>query len=372
MLVRVISDKRSGGGTSKRMRSGAAPARFAAREKMPNIRDVAQKAGVSVATVSFVLNGTQKIRPETQRRVLSAVQELGYSPNATARNLAVGRSHILGVIVSDIRNPFFPEITAAFQVAAHLSDMEAIVMNTNYDEQQTRSSVNRLLALQVPGVAILTSEIDPSIIDTLARKEICAVYLDLGKVDHCISNITLDYEHGISAALNHVRELGHTRIGFIGGAPQLPSAQRRKQAFLAGVEKMGAIETKTVDSDFTVQGGYVAASKLLAGFPATAIIAANDLMAIGAMHCVYDRKMHVPADVSVLGFDNISFAQHTQPPLTTVAVPRSEIGRVAFQAIWAMMSDPARMGDEHRISTSLVVRDSAAPPTPGAGTGASI
>jgi len=326
----------------------------------PNIRDVARRAGVSVATVSFVLNEAQRhrIRPKTQDKVLDAVKELGYSPNVSARNLAVGRSHILGVIVSDIRNPFFPEITAAFQEAANLNDMEAIVIHTNYDAQRTKESISRLLALQVPGVAVLTSQIDPSVMELLASRGICAVYLDLGRVDRCVSNIAVDYEQGITSAIEHIRKLGHNRIGFIGGSPQLASAQRRKKAFVTGAASLGALEARTVDSDFTVQGGYVACSKLLSGFRATAIIAANDLMAIGAMHAAYDRKIRIPEDLSIVGFDDIRFAQHTHPPLTTVAVPRSEIGRIAFEAVWAMISDPAKPGREHQVQTNLVVRDS--------------
>src|SRR5712692_7644535 len=158
------------------------------RASIATITDVAARAGVSVATVSYVLNETRKVRPETERRVLSAIRELSYSPNATARNLAVGRSHILGLLISDIRNPFFPEVTTAFQEAANLTDREAIVMNTNYDAQRTTSCVNRLLALRVPGVAVLTSQIDPSIMDALARNGVCAVYLDLGKVKPYVSN----------------------------------------------------------------------------------------------------------------------------------------------------------------------------------------
>jgi DNA-binding LacI/PurR family transcriptional regulator len=123
---------------------------------------------------------------------------------------------------------------------------------------------------------------------------------------------------------------------------------------------LGALEARTVDSDFTVQGGYVACSKLLGGFRATAIIAANDLMAIGAMHAAYDRKIRIPEDLSIVGFDDIRFAQHTHPPLTTVAVPRSDIGRIAFEAVWAMISDPAKPGREHHVQTNLVVRDSTA------------
>lgn len=331
-------------------------------DRVPNIRDVARRAGVSTATVSFVLNEAQRHRilPKTQNRVFKAVKELGYSPNVLARNLSVGRSHILGVIVSDISNPFFPEIIAAFQEAANLNDMEAIVMNTNYDAHRTKASVSRLMALQVPGVAILTSQIDPSIAKALASRGICAVYLDLGRAERCVSNIAVDYEQGITAALEHVRGLGHARIGFIGGSPHLLSSQMRRAAFVAGAEKIGSLETMVVDSDFTVQGGYVACAKLLTGLRATAILAANDLMAIGAMHAAYDRKILIPGDLSVVGFDDIRFAQHTLPPLTSVAIPRSEIGRLAFQALQAMMSDPGRMGLEHRLQTSLIIRDSTA------------
>jgi LacI family transcriptional regulator len=325
------------------------------------IKQVAESAGVSIATVSYVVNDKRKVLPETRRRVLSAVKELGYVPNASARNLVTGGSRILGIIVSSIQNPFFPEIITAFQNAANLKDMDAVVMDTNYDSQRLRNTVSRLLGLQVPGVALVTSQIDPSAMTRLAEQEVCAVYLDLGKVAPYVSNIAVDYAHGIVSALEHVRDLGHTRIGFIGGSPNLASARRRKEAFLAGTEKAGPVQTHMVDSDFTVQGGYFACSKLLASFPATAIIAANDQMAIGAMHCAYDRSMNVPGDLAVVGFDDITFAQFTQPALTTVAIPREEIGRVAFEALWAMMADPTHMGSEYRVETKLVIRQSTVP-----------
>jgi LacI family transcriptional regulator len=340
----------------------------------PNIRDVARRAGVSVATVSFVLNESQRhrIRPKTQDKVLAAVKALGYSPNVSARSLAVGRSQILAAIVSDIRNPFFPEIIAAFQEAANLNDLEAIVMNTNYDAGRTRETVNRLLGLQVPGVAVLTSQIDPAIPDMLASRGIAAVYLDLGRVDQRVSNIFVDYERGVQDALEHLRALGHNRIGFIGGSPQLSSAQRRKDAFLAGTQHAddADLQARAVDSDFTVQGGYLACAKLLATFRPTAILAANDLMAIGAMHAAYDSGLRIPADLSIVGFDDIRFAQHTHPPLTTVAIPRSEIGRLAFHALWSMLAEPGTPGSELRVPASLVLRASTAPPRPGPLTGA--
>lgn len=321
-----------------------------------SIRDVAAKAGVSTATVSHVLNGTRSSKPETRQRVLDAIQELGYSQNQAGRDLARGRSSLLGLIISDIRNPFFPEVTAAFQEQALLNNMDALVLNTNYDAHRTLNSVKRLMGLQVPGVAVLTSQIDPAIVDMLAQHNVAAVYLDLGRVDTSISNIVLDYEHGIVEALEHLTRLGHRRIAYIGGPVHLHSAQRRKDAFLESAVQMGLEAPATIDADFTVKGGYFACAKLLAGSAPTAIVAGNDLTAIGVLHRAYDGGLRVPDDLSVVGFDDILFAEFTQPALTTVSVPRIEIGRVAFQALWTTIADPSRAGREYRVGTKLMTR----------------
>jgi LacI family transcriptional regulator len=325
-----------------------------------SIRDVAAKAGVSTATVSHVLNGTRGSKPETRQRVLAAIQELGYSQNQAGRDLARGRSSLLGLIISDIRNPFFPEVTAAFQEQALLNNMDALVLNTNYDAHRTLNSVKRLMGLQVPGVAILTSQIDPAVVSMLADHHIAAVYLDLGRVDASISNILLDYEHGIREVLEHLTKLGHRRIAYIGGPLHLNSAQRRKNAFLESAIQMGLEAPATIDADFTVKGGYFACSKLLNGPAPSAIVAGNDLTAIGILHRAYDGGLHVPEDLSVVGFDDILFAEYTQPALTTVSVPRVEIGRVAFQALWTMMADPSRTGREFRVGTKLITRQTTA------------
>jgi LacI family transcriptional regulator len=321
---------------------------------------VANKAGVSTATVSHVLNETRRTRPQTRQRVLAAIRELGYSQNQLARNLARGKSNMLGLLISDIRNPFFPEVTAAFQDQALVHDMDALVLNTNYDPQRTLHSVKRLIALQIPGVAVLTSQIDPSVIDLLADSRIAAVYLDVGKVDHSISNIVVDYEHGIEEALEHLISLGHRRIGYIGGPLTIHSARQRKKAFTERAAQMEIELERTIDSDFTVKGGYFACSQLLKDPAPTAIIAANDLMAIGVLHRAYDAGLRVPDDLSVIGFDDILFGEYAQPALSTVAVPRGEIGKVAFEALWSMMSDPSQTGQEFRVSTHLILRQSAA------------
>ncbi|HVW84897.1 MAG TPA: LacI family DNA-binding transcriptional regulator [Bryobacteraceae bacterium] len=326
-----------------------------------SIKDVAAKAGVSIATVSHVLNGTRGTTPQTRERVLAAIQELGYAQNQAARILARGRSSFLGLLISDIRNPFFPEVTSGFQDQALKHDLDALVLNTNYDAQRTLNAVKRLIGLQVPGVAILTSQIDPAVADLLPQSGVASVFLDLGRVDRNISNIVVDYEHGISQALRHLASLGHKRIGYIGGPLSLPSAQRRKRAFMDSAVQMGIEPDCAVDSDFTVRGGYQGCEKLLRCCAPSAIVTGNDLTAIGVLHRASDAGMRTPQDLSVVGFDDIVFSEHTQPALTTVAVPRSEIGNVAFEALWAMMNDPEHTGREYRVATRLVVRCSTLP-----------
>lgn len=326
-----------------------------------SIKDVAARAGVSIATVSHVLNGTRETRPATRDRVLEAIRDLGYSQNQSARNLARGRSSLLGLIISDIRNPFFPEVTSAFQDEALAHNMDAVVLNTNYDPQRTVNAVRRLAGLQVPGVAILTSQIDPAVADLLPQAGVASVFLDLGRVGRNISNIVVDYAHGISEALGHLAGLGHRRIGYIGGPLTLPSAQLRKKAFMDSAIRAGLEPDRAIDADFTVKGGYMACAQLLNGSPLTAIVTGNDLTAIGVLHSAFDGGLRVPEDLSVVGFDDIVFSEYTQPALTTVAVPRTELGRVAFEALWEMMQDPDQKGREFRVETHLVVRQSTLP-----------
>ena len=325
---------------------------------MATIKDVAEKAGVSAATVSYVLNEARKVRPETEQRVLWAARELGYQPNTAARSLAVGHSSIIGLIVPDILNPFFPEIAKSFQTEAAVYGMETVTMDGNNDPHRTRSLVERLLGLQAPAVAFLTSQVDPPVKELIARKGIFAAYLGYGPPGPNISNIAIQQRDGLQEAVDHLAALGHHKVGFIGGPADGIFAHRRKAIFVECAATAG-MEIRAFDSDFTVQGGYFACSRVLGGFDATAIVAANDLMAIGALHFAYDRQIAVPSALSVIGFDNITFAQFTQPALTTVAVPRAEIGRLAFQSLWSLMHDaPAA---DYEVKTGLVIRQTTGP-----------
>ncbi len=334
---------------------------FERKGVMVSIREVAERAGVSPATVSRVLSGSRKFRAETEDRVRAAARDLGYSLNMAARTLVSRRSTLLGMMISDIRNLYFPEIAAAFQDQALLHEMDVVIMNTNYDSQRALKCAHRLIGLQVAGVAVLTSEIDPTLRDLLSARQIPAVYSDAAEVGLNMSILPADLESGIAAAVQHLRDLGHPRLGYIGGPVHLRTARRRRQAFIDAACASGA-EFQVVDSEFTVQGGYYGASRLFLSFAPTAIIGGNDMSAIGAMHWSSDRGIRIPSQLSIVGFDDNSFAPFTQPPLTTVAVPRAELGRVAFQALRDIAESETHMGREYPIPLTLVVRQSTAPP----------
>jgi LacI family transcriptional regulator len=160
--------------------------------------------------------------------------------------------------------------------------------------------------------------------------------------------------------VEHLAALGHERIGFVGGPEHLFIARRRKEAFRRSTEKRGQ-RTRTVESDFTVVGGYAGCAKLMSGFAPTAIVAANDLMAIGAIQYAHENGIAVPSKVSVVGFDDIFFAQCTYPALTTIAQDRRRIGEIAFQALWTLVSGEVTSGSEYKLETDLVIRDSTGP-----------
>lgn len=330
---------------------------------MSSIKDVAREAGVSTATVSHVINNTRFVSDEVRARVERAIAACRYYPNAHARSLASGNSRILGLVVSDIANPFFPELVKAVETAAYERGYDVVLSNTNYDPERTSHYVRRFIERKVAGVALLTSELDKNLIDELARREVSVVFLDVGEPGLHMSNIRVDYETGIEEAILHLTALGHREISFIGGAPHLRSAQRRLESFRNARQRLFPEARNGIyHGNFKIEGGRRAASEILASgkFP-TAVLAANDLMAFGAISEFRAAGLNVPRDISVVGFDDISFAALSEPPLTTVNLPRQELGRRAVEALMETLSNPEQQGIEITIPTHLVVRGSTAP-----------
>lgn len=328
-----------------------------------NIKKVAEHANVSTATVSRLINKTSYISPETAKKVWSAIEELGFYPNINARGLASGRSLLLGLIVSDIVNPFFPELVKSFEECAVEQGYEVITANTNYDSARTAQRVRSLIERRVDGVAVMTSEMDQSLIDELSTRGIPIVFLDTGAVRENVSNIRIDYARGISEAVNHLLELGHRRIGFISGPLGLKSARIRRSAFLKFLRKQGIIEKKELvtTGNYKIDGGRKAMNQLLElKERPTAVLASNDLTAMGALQALRTRGLHVPEDVSLIGFDDIALAESTDPPLTTVNISRVKVAESAFESLFRLINSDSKTGAELLIETKLVIRESTA------------
>lgn len=331
---------------------------------MSSIKDVAREAGVSTATVSHVINNTRFVSDEVRARVLRAIKECRYYPNAHARSLASGRSRIIGLVISDIANPFFPELVKSIEAAAFEQGYDVVLSNTNYDPERTSHYVRRFIERKAAGVAVMTSELDQELIDELAHREVSAVFLDVGKTGLHMNNIRVDYAKGIEQAILHLVELGHRRIAYISGTTSVRSARRRLEAFQQTTNELYLSDPELIFyGNFKVDGGKRAANEILTrhkeNMP-TAVIAANDLTAIGAISEFRAAGFQVPRDISIVGFDNIDFASLTEPALTTINLPRKELGRRAVEVLIKSLEDLEKEGVEIEISTNLVVRSSTA------------
>lgn len=330
-----------------------------------NIREIAKRARVSTATVSRTINRHPSVQPQLARRVLKVVEELGYFPSTQARALVSGRSRIFGLIVSEITNPFFPEIVHVFEDIAVQNNYEILVTSTAHDPERMKTSVRRMLEHRVEGVAVMTFGMEESLLNDLKLRNVPLVFVDVGPPRPRVSNIRIDYLHGIRQAVQHLAALRHERIAFITGPPVLKSAMARRDAFVKSMQEIGleADERLIVEGNHTPEGGEEAFSKLMAlRARPTAVLCSNDMTAIGVMRKAYEEKIAVPGDLSVTGFDNIRLAQYILPPLTTIEMSQAELGRMAFHALLhdVQRETPNPKGTEYVLVTNFVQRESTA------------
>lgn len=335
----------------------------AATSTQTRLADIAREAGVSTATVSRVINNLSYVSDANRQKVLAVVRRHDYYPNAHARSLASGRSHLIGLVISDIANPFFPELVKGMETAAFEHGYELLLANTNYDAQRMTNYVRRFLERGVRGVAIMTSEFDTTLTAELARRDVSVVFLDEGRPGPHVSHLVVDYEAGIDEAVAHLAALGHTRVAYIGGPLRMRSSQRRLSAFKRSLERhMKQRPAWIVESDFRLEGGRLAARQMLEDRRRqTAVVVANDMMALGVMQECRAAGFTIPGDVSIIGFDDIALASLTDPPLTTVSLSRQTLGRQAVSALIAMLGHSERQGVQIHITTSLVIRQSTGP-----------
>jgi DNA-binding LacI/PurR family transcriptional regulator len=329
-----------------------------------DILQVAKRAKVSTATVSRVFNGLPGVREKTSAKVRRAIAALNYVPNPNARSLRVGRTRLFGMIVSDINNPFFPELIDAFESIAVAEGIEVIFTDTNYDPACLGSCIRRMIERNVDAIAVMTSEMDEASLQQAVIANVPLVLMNQRNLKGAYMNIQVDYSVGFREALDHLHSLGHRDIGFISGPPSLSSAASRMEAFHAALKDHHLRIRKgwMAVGDMRVEGGRMAMQQLLSrSMPPTAMLISNDLMAVGALQAARAASVRVPEDLSIIGFDDLHIAGMVYPTLSTIRHPRKEMAARAFACLQqALLGDAVPPGAP--LEPQLVVRESTCPP----------
>lgn len=328
-----------------------------------NLEEVAKRARVSTATVSRVLNNIDVVKNTTRARVLRAVAELNYHPNLHARTLAGGKSQTLGMIVSNLENPFFLDVFHALEAECHPANFDVVLANTNYRPDLLVSSIRLMIGRRVAGLAVIVSEMEPALIEELAETQIPVVFYDVGTAFRNVSNIRVNYRRGMERVVDYLHDLGHQRMAFIGHHSSLGPLNDRVRAFEETVSKYSPkVEWRIAADADGFEGGRLAVRDLLAsGFRPTAILCVNDFMAVGVLRELRDRGVCVPRDMSVTGFDNIKLAEYCSPALTTAHIPRDKIGKLVWETLDPASGRERGSGREYRLDPELVVRESTGP-----------
>ena len=337
--------------------------RPAKSEKRLDIRDVAKHARVSIATVSRTINRVPTVDKALADRVWLSIQELNYFPNTQARALVSGRSRLLGLLISEITNPFFPELIRGFEDIAVENGYEILIGSTNYDPARMSLCVRRMIERHVEGVAVMTFGVEQPLLEELASRHVPMVFVDAGPPDDLVRALIVDYQKGIQEGVQHLAVLGQRRFGCISGPLQQRSSQLRKAAFLESIDRIGIRPDPNwiIEGDHSLEGGMQCMEQLLtrSELP-TAVMCSNDMTAIGALRVLARAGLRVPEDMSLIGFDDIHLAEFVNPPLTTVRMSRTDLARAAFGALRVIADGQEHAGHRRtwNVTTALTVRQS--------------
>jgi LacI family transcriptional regulator len=331
-----------------------------------SIRDVAERAGVSLATASRVLSASSHpVREATRQRVLDAAEELNFQPNMIARGLVTARTHVLGVVVHDVSDPYFGEIVRGLEDAANLHDHRVFVCSSDRDPDRELAYVRALIGHRVDAIVFAGGGIEDRAYRTQLNRllggfrMLGGVIVTLAPHRFRAASVTIDNAGGARAMTCHLAGLGHRRIGFVAGPEQIRTSHLRLEGFRRGLEEAGlAFDELLVEPGaFTTEGGAKATAALLGRAPeVTAIFAANDVMALGVLNELIGRGIRVPDDVSVAGFDDIGMAEFALSPLTTVRVPMTELGQQGARLVFDLLA--GRRVRSKRLPVEIVERSS--------------
>jgi LacI family transcriptional regulator len=330
------------------------------------IKDVARESGLNISTVSRALNNGYGVNDQTREHVIAVAARLNYRPNRIARGLVTGRSHSLGLIVSDIRNPFFGEVARGAEDAARAGSCDLVLCNSDLDAEKQMKYVQSLLEKRIDGimmnsVSMLSREQQAQ----LAGSGVPIVLLNRPASNHTFSTVCADNESGGALAAQYLLGLGHRKIAHLTGPRQHGNLSDRTRGFVRALQSAeNPVQPIVRHGKFNFDGGTELTRKLLDEHPdVTAIFAANDVMAFGVVQAALDRGLRIPEDLSLIGFDNIEFSVIVNPPLTTIHQPKYEMGYAAVDILLRLAHNKGKQMPEHRrLGVELIERQSCRQP----------
>jgi LacI family transcriptional regulator/LacI family repressor for deo operon, udp, cdd, tsx, nupC, and nupG len=332
-------------------------------QKRISVLDVARKAGVSISTVSRVINGEKSIKPETLAKVQRAIARLGYKPNLAAQRLRrrKGRRKIIGLLIPDIQNPFYVEVIRGVEDVAFQQQYAVLMSNFAQEEEKENFYLDQMMAEAVDGIIVAPSHGRYQKVIELVRSGFPIVCVDRGLTDIESDVVLVNNHQGAYDAVEHLLQRGHTRIAYIGGIPAIPTTQQRRQGYIDALTRHG-IEIKP---DYIRTGnskhesGRTLANDLLdLALPPTAFFTGNNLITLGALETIHSRGQRIPDDIAMVGFDDMPWSISLNPPLTAVSQPGYEIGGRAAEMLFQRINDPQRQPVSQIFRAKLIIRKS--------------
>jgi LacI family transcriptional regulator len=323
------------------------------------IKDVAREARVSTATVSRVVNGHGNVTDATRARILGVAERLRYVPDGAARSLITGLTHTIGVLLPDLHGEYFSELLRGIDRAARLHGLHLLVSSSHGDAGEATLAL-RSMNGRVDGVLIMSPHVDAQLIDRTLPAALPTVLMNTPDDAGRAAAFLTDNYGGARAMVEHLRSLGYQRIAHIAGPASNYEAGERLRGYRAALDREPAARGLVLAGDFTEESGYLAGRQIAATAPRPdAVFAANDMMAIGCLFALTEAGLHVPQDVAIAGFDDIPIARFVTPPLTTVRVQTTELGRQALEELARAIEDPGSVPrTRHTLATELVIRAS--------------
>lgn len=332
-------------------------------KKKPSIKDIADAAGVSIATVSRVLNKSSNVRRETAYRVLEAADEMDYRPNRVARRMRVKSSDslMIALVLTDIGNPFFSELARGVESIAYENKHAIITCNTDEDPEKERFYIHSVLAEKVSGLIIAPTPGNIDLLKELKTRDYPVVCVDRYPEKLNIDSVTVNNGQGAYEAVKRLTDLGHTRIAIVNGIEGLSTTKDRFKGYEKAMEEAGLVisDELILYQNYKESGGRKAIRQLLSlEEPATAIFATNNLMTLGCYEEMHVRGVHVPGDMAIIGFDDMPWAVALNPPLTAVKQPSYEMGIHAAELLLKRLGNPRGNSVQIVLNPELIVRDS--------------